>query len=189
MSKFYFKQARHYYAGRQNPKRTLIVIHDMEVRESATTAENVVNLFAGPNTPRASFHFAVDSNSIAQSVKVGDTAWGAPHANHDGVHIEHAGYARQSRDEWLRDDSMLNLSTALCAELIYGLAPFVTIRARFLNDAEITTGCSGLTDHRTLTRLYGPVGGHSDPGPNFPHDVYTEKLAWWLPQIHETHWQ
>lgn len=188
MSKFNFKQAKYFYSGRRQPKRTLVIIHDMEVKQGATTAENVVNLFHGSNSPRASFHFAVDLNSISQGVKVGDTAWGAPHANHDGVHIEHAGYARQSRLEWLREESMLNLSTALTAEIIFGLGMYVQIKPRFLSDDEVMRGLSGLIQHRDLTRIYGPIGGHSDPGQNFPKDVYEEKLRWWLPQIKETHW-
>src|SRR3954454_6387676 len=77
----------------------LVVIHSMEAPEKGETAEDVGHFFEKPST-RASAHYCVDNNSIVQCVQERDVAWAAPGANHDGVQIEHAGYARQTLREW-----------------------------------------------------------------------------------------
>lgn len=181
---FPFVQATHFYVGHRRPVR-LVVIHDMEAAESRTTAENVARWFAsGASAPRASAHFCVDQDSIVQCVRGGDTAWHAPGANADGIGIEHAGYARQSRDQWLADDAMLNLSALLSAELVTVLGRFgVTVPLRRLSVAEVADGRTpGFCGHIDVSSAFHR-SSHTDPGLHFPWRDYLAKVQWWLPHV------
>lgn len=174
-----FKQARHYHAGRRKQVR-IIVIHDMEAAEGHLTAENVAGYFAGPHAPMASAHLNVDRDSVVQSVKIADTAFHAPGANDDGIGIEHAGYARETREEWLADDCLLNTSAAAAAELCNRLL----IPPHHLTASEIKDGRSrGFAGHVEVNAVFHG-SSHTDPGPGFPWDVYLDKVAWFIPNAH-----
>lgn len=165
-----FIQARHYYAGRTKGVR-LIVLHDMETDELLTDAEAVGNYFAGPTAPDASAHVGVDGDSTVGYVRPEDTAFGAPSANADGFHIEQAGRARQSRDEWLDPFSRATIWRAARAGV--EAASQFWIPRRQLTVAEVADGVTkGFTDHRTVTAAFGTVGGHTDPGEFYPWDLF-----------------
>jgi len=168
-----FVQARYYDPGRTKPIR-LIVVHDMEWPEKPTAAEDCARMFASKNSPKGSAHYNADNNSVVQSVWDKDTAWGAPGVNAEALHIEHAGYARQSRENWLDEYSlpMLQISAKLAAELCHrhSLPPV------HLTNAQLARGHAGLVDHNQITQVY-PGGDHWDPGPNFPWDVYLSLIV------------
>jgi hypothetical protein len=98
-----------------------------------------------------------------------DVAWHAPGANHNGLGYEHAGYATQSRDEWLDDygQKMLTISAARarvhCAN--YG------IPIAFVDAAGLLAGQRGITTHWEVTQAFHR-STHWDPGPGFPMDHY-----------------
>jgi N-acetyl-anhydromuramyl-L-alanine amidase AmpD len=164
-----FVQARYFTKGRTNKVR-LIIIHDMEWAERGDTAEACANWFAASNTSRASAHYCIDNNSIVPCVKDEDTAWGAPHVNSIGIHFEHAGFAKQSRIQWLDAYSiaMLRLSAKLAADLCHKFG----IARKHLTNAQLKAGQSGIVSHLQCTQVFGPSGGHVDPGPGWPWDVY-----------------
>lgn len=145
----------------------------MEAPEKGETAEAVARYFQRKST-KASAHYNVDNNSIVQCVRDIDIAWGAPGANHNGLHIEHAGYARQSSAEW--DDpysrDMLRLSTNLCADLCrkYGIPPV------WLSPADLRAGKEGITSHHNVSLAFGK-SSHTDPGQAFPHAKYVQMVA------------
>jgi hypothetical protein len=89
----------------------LIVIHSMEAPEKGETAENVARFFQNPEKP-ASAHLCIDNNSIVQCVFDNDVAFAAPGANHDGIQLELAGFARQTRQDWMDPYSILVLENA-----------------------------------------------------------------------------
>jgi hypothetical protein len=154
----------------------LIVLHSMEAPEKGDTAEATANYFArqrpGDKAGGSSAHYNVDNNSIVQSVHDQDVAWAAPGANSNGLHIEHAGYARQSSADWYDDYSqtMLRLSASLAAEKVkqYGL-PVVFRRA-----ADLLAGGArgrGITTHYEVTQAFHR-STHTDPGIGFVIDEY-----------------
>lgn len=170
-----FVQAKNFTPANRTSIR-LIVIHDMEYPEKPTGAEWCADFFAGRNgmtAPKASAHYAVDNDSIVQCVRDEDVAWHAPGANADGIGIEHAGYANQTRAEWLDDYGVaeLQLSSQLVAELCakHDIPP-VRISA-----AEMKAGAVGILGHADVTLASGKPG-HTDPGPNFPWDWYLERV-------------
>ena len=147
----------------------LIVIHDMEYPETPSGAEWCAGFFAGPSAPRASAHYTVDNDTIVQCVSDSDVAWHAPGANNNGIGIEHAGYAKQSRDEWLDDYSRRELT--LSARLVSRLCSAYGIPHQWLDAAALKKrGARGITGHRDVSLAFG--GTHTDPGPNFPIDFY-----------------
>ena len=151
----------------------LIVIHDMEYPEVPTGAEWCAQFFAGSNAPRASTHYSVDSNSVVQSVRDRDVAWHAPGANHNGIGIEHAGYAKQSRQEWLDPYSLAEL--VISAHLVRKLCDRYAIPIVRLSAADLTAKKRGITGHADVTKAFpGPGRTHWDPGPNFPWDKYIQ---------------
>lgn len=166
--------ARNYTPGRIKPIQ-LLVIHDMESPERLDTAEAVARYFAGSNAPRASTHYNIDSDSVVQSVKDSDTAWCAPGANANGLHFEHAGFARQSRSEWLDDYGMKMLK--LSADLVGSKAKQYGIPIKRLTPLEIRGGKSGIVGHWDVTKAFPDKGSHTDPGANFPWDHYFDLMG------------
>lgn len=158
-----FKQARNYKPVAVR-SLDLIVLHSMEAPEKGDTAENVASWFAGKSAPMASAHYCIDNDTIVQCVRDNDVAYAAPGANHNGIQIEHAGYARQSTRDWQDPYSteMLQRSAALVAAKCkaYG------IPAEYRNAAALKAGLRGITTHYECTKAF--TGNHTDPGVGFP---------------------
>ena len=151
----------------------LIVIHTIEAPETAQTAEGCARYFQTTDR-QVSSHYCVDNNSIVQCVKEKDVAWCAPGANHDGIHLEHAGFARQSAQDW-RDDysrAMLALSAKLSAEV----ADRYRIPVVWLSPLALIQGRRGFTSHNNVSVAF-KRSTHWDPGTGFPHDRYLADVA------------
>lgn len=153
----------------------------MEIAESKTTAEVCGNLFA-----RAGFggstHVGTDPDSICRYMSDADTPWGAPGVNTNGLHIEQAGYASQTRAQWTDDASLRTMenSAVQAAEwcVKYG------IPVRWLTDYQIRAkNIKGFLTHADATRAFGTSGGHSDPGPNFPRDYFLTRVNFHVARI------
>ncbi len=96
----------------------VVVIHSMEAPEKGETAENVARFFQ--NTERqASAHLCIDNNSIVQCVFDNDIAFAAPGVNSDGIQLELAGFAKQTREQWLDPYGVLLLENAANATAQY----------------------------------------------------------------------
>lgn len=164
-----FIQARNFTPANRTAIR-LIVIHSMEAPEKPGTALAVAKWFAGPNAPQASAHSCIDNAEVILCVHEKDIAWAAPGANRDGLHIEHAGYAKQSAADWSDPFSatMLGLSAEYAAEVAYRYGiPF-----RKLTVAEVADGkTKGFCGHVDVTNAFRK-GTHVDPGGQFPWDTY-----------------
>lgn len=160
-----FIQAAHFYAGRRKPIR-LLVLHDMEAPEKATTAEDVARYFARADSRKASAHYTIDSDSIVQCVRDGDTAWAAEGANADGLHFELAGYARQTPAEWVDAYGKQMLKQA--AYLVAAKAIAYGIPIRRLTPQQVRDGEPGICGHGDVTAAFPPGTGHTDPGQGFP---------------------
>lgn len=161
-----FVQARHYTKGpRTKGPITLVVIHDMEAAETTRTAENVAAWAASAGAAESSFHYALDSDSTVQCVLERDIAWHAPGANHNGVGVELAGYARQTAAEWADAFSTAMIDRA--ARLVAGICRRHGIPVTFVDAASLQRGERGITTHHEVTKAF-KRSTHWDPGPNFP---------------------
>jgi N-acetyl-anhydromuramyl-L-alanine amidase AmpD len=156
-------------------KIALIVIHTAECAEVSTAAENLQTWTAGANASQASWHYAVDNDSITQSVLEKDVAWHAGPVNGFSIGIEHAGRASQDAAGW--DDeysrAVLENSAHLAAEICkrYGI-PVVRLSAEDLKAGKR----DGFTGHVDVTNGLTGGKGHMDPGKAFPWDAYLARV-------------
>lgn len=167
-----FIQARNFTptSGRQID---LVVLHTMEAPETAGRARQVAEWFAGPDAPRASAHYCVDNAETIGCVHDRDVAWGAPHANHNGLHIEHSGYARQTTVDW--DDVYSRAVLTRSALLTAALCAAYHIPVEFVTAVGLRSGDRGITTHAEVTLAFGG-GDHWDPGPGFPTGQYLTRV-------------
>jgi N-acetyl-anhydromuramyl-L-alanine amidase AmpD len=147
----------------------LVVIHTAELPEKPTAAHDLAAWLAGPSRPNASWHYAVDGDDIVQSVLESDVAWHAPGANHNGIGIEHAGYARQSAADWNDPYSVAMLR--LSAELTAGICSRWGIPVELIDAQGLKDGKRGITSHLAVSQAF-KKSDHGDPGKFFPWDRY-----------------
>ncbi len=162
-----FLQAAHYtpVGGRVVD---VVVIHTMEAPEKGSTAESVAAYFRTTDR-KVSAHYCIDSDSVVQCVREGDVAWCAPGANHNGIHLEHAGYARQTAAEW-RDGYTLAM-LARSARLAAHVCGRHRLPITWLHPADLLAGRRGITSHNNVSEAFRR-STHWDPGPAFPIDAY-----------------
>jgi hypothetical protein len=165
-----FVQARNFKSlkGEAPRKVRLIVIHDMEFPERLSAAEEVARYFATTPTP-ASAHICVDADSVVQCVYDRDVAYAAPGANSDGIQVELAGYARQTREQWLDDYGRRMLDRAARAVAQY--CRKFSVPAVHLTNDQLRAGKRGIIGHYQASQVY-KKSDHMDPGKNFPWDVF-----------------
>lgn len=177
-----FMQAQWFTPGpRRNPVRK-VVWHDMEAAELFDTAERCARYFRDhpgvdsrgkPSFPSA--HECIDADSWVGCVHDTDIAHHAPGANHDGIGLELAGFARQTREEWLDPYGLAMLR--ICAKRTALRCVTFGLPAHFLTAEEMRAdpGAMGLTTHWQVSLAYRK-STHSDPGVGFPVDVLLEMV-------------
>ncbi len=177
-----FLQARNYTkANRAKDAILWIVIHTMEAAEKGTTAEACAEYFR-TTTRQASAHYCIDNDSTVQTVQLHDIAWCAPGANRDGVHLEHAGFAKQSPAEW--DDEYSRSMLARSAKLSARLSKDCSIPVQFIDAAKLKAArelqdagrpvppeLRGVTTHHEVSQAF-KQSTHYDPGKGFPMERY-----------------
>lgn len=171
-----FVQAAGYTKGRPDGPPLWIVVHDMEAGESSDRAESTAAYFAtGSGGRQVSAHFCVDDNSVVQCVLLKDTAWtvGNRPGNNRGINWEFAGFARQTRAQWL--DAFGQAMFREAAPIIRADAKRFNIPLRRCTVADLRAFRPGVTSHNDLRLAFG-VTDHTDPGPNFPWDVFLKIL-------------
>ncbi len=150
-----------------------IVIHDMEAPERSLTAEGTARYFQSVTRP-ASTQMCVDNDSVVRCVPDQNGCYGASGLNFNGLHIEHAGYASQSREEWLDQfgKDMFAISARVTAAwcLKYNIPP------EYVGVDGLLSGRPGFVTHADSTKAWNVSGGHTDPGNGFPMDYYMEQV-------------
>lgn len=152
-----------------------IILHSTE----GPTALGAASWFANPKS-EGSANMVVDDGVAYRTLPDLVVPWACPGANVSGWSIEHAGYARWSKEEWLKHKPMLKRSaykTALRCKK-YG------IPARWVGFVGVRFGRKGLTTHRAVSFAY-PVqarkaGFHTDPGLGFPKAYYLSLVKGYL---------
>jgi N-acetyl-anhydromuramyl-L-alanine amidase AmpD len=166
-----FLQARHYRPGPR--KVDLVVIHSAEIGESLAGAEALMKVCA-VNERVASWHYAVDADTITQSVRENDIAFHAPGANHNGIGIELSGRAKQTKEEWQDPFSFRMLE--LVADLLVDICARHDLPIIFVPRESLKLpGVRGITTHAEVSKAFGK-SSHWDPGPNFPMAHLLERV-------------
>lgn len=165
----------------------LIVIHTAEVAPLSTSAEALMQAChrGGMNpdgTKRlASWHFAIDDNSITQSVRETDVAWHAPGANSNGIGIELATRAATANWTDPYHTAMLDLAARLVAKLCVDWSiPLVAVDV-----AGLLLKRRGITRHMDVSNAF-KKSSHQDPGPHFLLTSFVDKAIDATPTIRIT---
>ena len=156
----------------------LVVIHSDEGNERPDNAENVANFFANqPKVPPAkggsSAHYCGDNNSIVSCVDEEDVAWGAPHVNHNGIHIEQSGDASQRASQWADEFSRTMILTQI-APLVADICRRHDIPIKHLTNDELRRGARGIIGHVQASTVFG--GPLTDPGKDYPWPLLISKV-------------
>ena len=171
-------KARWFTPGRAGVKIELIVIHSMEAPKSDGRARSTAHFFQVEEN-ESSAHLCCDDKEVIQCVEFEDTAFQCRNANHNGVGIEHAGYAKQTQDEWLDEygKAMLELSAAAAAALCKQFdIPVQKAEFAAADDPHVTK--PGFVAHHDV-----PLhGSHWDPGTGFPWDYYLGRVQFYFDQ-------
>lgn len=159
-------------------KVRLVVIHTMEAPETNKTAESVAKYFQDPRDKKGdpiktSAHLCIDNDSIVQCVYDNDVAYAAPGVNSDGIQLELAGYAAQTKAQWADPYSILLIEKAANAAAQYCLK--YDLPRVHLTDDELENGDKGIIGHSQATEVY-KKSTHIDPGINFPWDFFIKRV-------------
>lgn len=147
----------------------LIVLHSAECAESPQAAENLASWAKNKMVP--SWHYAVDVDSITQSVDDRHVARHAKEVNAYSLGIEQAGRASQTADQWADPYSkqMLERTAHLIAYKCHEhTIPIELVSADKLAEQHAFGGAWGITTHAMVSKAFKTKGGHWDPGPNYP---------------------
>lgn len=127
-------------------------------------------------TAQASTQLVVDDRECYRCVPDLVVPWGAPGANLHGLHVEHCGYARWSRAEWMAHEPTLRRSAAKVAKWCYQFG----VPIRLLTVAQAKADRAGIVTHAIASKAFPPNQGHSDPGKGFP-------IEWYLGLVRQFH--
>jgi len=165
-----------YTRGRPDGPPIWVVVHDMEFPERTDAAEWTAAYFArGADGRSVSSHYTADLDSIVQCVRLADTAWtvGNRAGNYRGINWELAGFASQTREQWL-DEFGRAMLTRIAAVMRRDMDRY-GIPVRVLTDAQVNAFTPGVTSHAQLGRVFGG-SDHTDPGRAFPWDVLLDLI-------------
>lgn len=148
----------------------VVVVHTMEVAETAGVASAVANWFAS-QASQVSAHYCVDADTVIQCVREEDVAWHARGGNATSIGVELAGRASQGPDGW--DDAYSLAVLWRAAELVDDICARRGIPVRRLRAAGLRRGRRGITGHADVSEAFGR-SDHWDPGPHFPWPLFLD---------------
>jgi hypothetical protein len=158
-------------SGTRRPSQIgLIVIHCTQSHSARSSAQWFENTRA-----QGSAHLVLDEFECFRTLDSSVIPWGAKGANTRGFHIEIAGWAEWSRQDWMKHSQALRRAAYKAA--VHAVKFGIPIR--LLTADQLSAGKKGIVTHALCTKAFG--GSHSDPGRNCP----TEQIMAWTKQYAE----
>lgn len=152
----------------------LIIIHDTEGSSHAQSAEDGA-AYDARRPDGTSTHYFVDNDSVVQCVRTADQAHTArSQGNRRGIQYELCARASFSRARWLDMDYGLPMLRRAAKQAARDCRKW-DIPARKLSAGQVADGVKGFCGHADITKAFPQDNGsHTDPGPNFPWDVFID---------------
>lgn len=174
------RRFRAHLQGGARSATNVVVIHSTE----GPTAQSAATWFHDPRST-GSTHLVIDDDKVFRCVEDDRVAYGAHPFNRDGMHLEIAGFARWSREEWLQHPRRIERA----ARVIARWCRLYDIPVQFLQRESLLAGPSsrvrGITTHGTIVAACGNkpgslacggAGNHWDPGPGFPLELVLDGI-------------
>lgn len=175
--------AKNYTKGRQGHSIQMLVLHSAENQELPGQAVHLGEWFASANAPQASAHEMIDNKVVVVSVDDIDTAWADDDfpINLVSKNYEMTGHASNTAAQWADayETAVISLTEG---EFKKDMKKY-SIPAHHLTDAEIVAihngnkTLKGICTHADISRALKIVGGHSDPGVNFPLTAFIKAVS------------
>lgn len=167
--------SQQYAAVRRSGTRSLsriglIVIHCTQSHSARSSAQWFENTRA-----QGSAHLVLDEFECFRTLDSSVIPWGAKGANTRGFHIEIAGWAEWSRQDWMKHSQALRRAAYKAG--VHAVKFGIPIR--LLTADQLKAGKRGIVTHALCTKAFG--GSHSDPGRNCP----TEQIMAWTKEYAE----
>lgn len=153
-------------SGTRSPSDiTYVVIHSTE----GDTAQGAAAWFENVKS-EGSTNIVIDDDHCYRTVADLRVPWAAPPLNRAGFHVEIAGYARWTKEQWLRRPARLHRAAFKAALRCkrYG------IPVRQVGWLGLRLGRKGICSHNAVSKAWH-LSDHHDPGPGFP---WREFIGW-----------
>lgn len=159
------------HSSRYGAAVKLFVLH---TQEGNGTAQSLAGYLQNPNSG-VSYHYSGDDNTCVDVVDTDRASWSVLDANSYTINYCFAGSrASMSRGEWLdRFSSGIDFAAQ---KFVQDAKKYNPLEPRVIDYRDVSRGLAGGTDHRGITVGLG-IGDHTDVGPNFPWDVFMDRVA------------
>lgn len=177
--------AAYHHGGDRRPSSIrYVVMHSTE----SSTAEAAARYFSTPAST-GSTNLVLDDNTCFRTLLDHVIPWGAPPLNTLGFHVEQAGFAAWTREEWLRHKRTLDRAAFKVALRChwYRIPPrlldVAALKADF-GDAPASSSDTpahpgplrgGIVTHATVSEAFG-LSDHVDPGDGWPADLFVQTV-------------
>ena len=148
-----------------------VVIHTTE----GETAEGAASWFENPRS-EGSANMVVGDYIAFRTLNDNQIPWAAPPLNGIGYHIEIAGFAAWTHDEWMQHRRRIE-NAAYRAALrcnSYRIPIFYRGPGYLMRKPEL----GGITTHADISKAFHQTD-HTDPGINFPMDLFITMVQWY----------
>lgn len=154
-------------SGRRDPaKCQLAVVHTYE----CPRGDDLVNRAAYQEGAGSSYTVLIGTARTLRANDDNYIPWAAmPTGNRVGLHVSFLAYAADPRALWLHHMVQLNKGADVVADWCrrYGIPPVK------LTASQVRAGQRGICGHAEVSGAWRETD-HTDPGPNFPWDVFIE---------------
>lgn len=159
--------------SRNGTKVDLFLVH---TQEGNGNADQLARWLGNPAN-QVSYHYTISQDYKDQGVTVCDVvdtdlaSWSVLSANNRSINLVFAGSrASWSREQWMQQSKAIDVAAYLAVQDCrkYGI-PLTVIAPPY------TAGRAGISDHAYVTKVLRD-GTHTDVGPNFPWDYFTERV-------------
>lgn len=160
---------------------TFTVVHDAETPLVAGYADSITDFFRRGPAAGTSAHAMVDPVKATKMLPDNVVAYAAgPTANTFGWHLEQAGYASFTPDQWLTADGRAQMQrVGACLREVHDTWG---IPKRWMTDDQLRAAArgdrtsGGIATHQQISRVFPHDTTHQDPETNYPRDLLLEVL-------------